>query len=70
MGSGLTAAGFPISLLNFDNIAFVDACPAPSSNVVIIAAAVAGVVALAIIVIVTIVLLKRRASLTSAQIKV
>jgi hypothetical protein len=46
VGSGLTAAGFPFPLLEFDDLAFVDSCPAESSssNIIIIAAAAGGAV--------------------------
>lgn len=46
VGSILTAAGFPFPLLEFDDLAFVDSCPAESSlsNMSIIAAAAGGAV--------------------------
>jgi len=46
VGTGLAAAGFPFPLLEFDNLAFVDSCPADSSpsNIMIIAAAAGGAV--------------------------
>lgn len=47
VGSTLKAAGFPFPLLKFDDLAFVDSCPAESSssNIIIIAAAAGGAVA-------------------------
>ena len=45
VGSGLTAAGFPFPLLEFDDLAFVDSCPTDSSSstATVVAAAVAVV---------------------------
>mmetsp|Transcript_30722 Transcript_30722/g.64422 ORF Transcript_30722/g.64422 Transcript_30722/m.64422 type:complete len:430 (+) Transcript_30722:87-1376(+) len=49
--SFLTAAGFPFPLLEFNDLAFLDSCPAESfsSNIIIIAAAAGGAVAVVLL---------------------
>lgn len=64
VGPLLTNAGFPLPLLEFDDLAFMESCPAESSSmiVIIIAAAAAGAAILAGAVTVVCFLKKRRAA--------
>ena len=44
VGTALTALGFPFSLLEFDDLAFVDSCPADEDNMMMMIAAGGGAV--------------------------
>jgi len=67
VGSAVAAAGFPIKVLEFDDLPFDDYCPAASDNNIIIYAAAAGGAAVIAVLVGTLCWMKKRGAQKQAQ---